>query len=57
MLDEWSKYNNENPTENKSPSIIFNNDYNDYEYYIKTLETTIPKDEEILQRYWIDLEN
>ncbi|MCQ2087493.1 MAG: GNAT family N-acetyltransferase [Bacilli bacterium] len=38
MLDEWSKYNEENPTANKSPSAIFNGDYkNDFDVYVKNM--------------------
>lgn len=38
MLEEWTKFNIENPKENKSPSTIFRNDYHDFDNYIKNLD-------------------
>ena len=38
MVDEWKKYNEENPTSDKSPWAIFQGDYkNDFDGYIKNL--------------------
>ena len=43
MLREWIDYNNNNET-NRSPWVIFKNDYNDFEYYLEHLELKEAKD-------------
>lgn len=37
MLDEWTSFNNANPSANTSPWAIFKNDYHDIDNYIKNL--------------------
>lgn len=44
MLEKWQKYNDEHPEANKSPYVIFKNDYHDFDYYINHLEISEAKD-------------
>lgn len=41
MLDEWTKYNLENPEAEQSPRVIFNYDYLDFENYVEALNKEI----------------
>ncbi len=43
MLEEWTDYNSKNET-NRSPWVIFKNNYDDFDYYLNNLETSEPKD-------------
>ena len=43
MLEEWTDYNRKNET-NRSPWVIFKNNYDDFDYYLNNLETSEPKD-------------
>lgn len=38
MLEEWIKFNKENPTANHSPWAIFKNDHRNFDYYLENLE-------------------
>lgn len=48
MLEEWTKYNNENPITNHSPWAIFKNDYHNFDYYLDNLEIKEAKDDKVL---------
>jgi len=43
MLDEWTYDQKVNHT-NRSPWVIFRNDYHDFDYYLENLETKEEKD-------------
>lgn len=43
MLREWKEYNDTHDV-NRSPGIIFKNNYDDFDYYLNNLETREPKD-------------
>ena len=43
MLKEWKKYNDTYDV-NRSPEVIFKNDYDDFDYYLDNLEAKEPKD-------------
>ncbi len=43
MLDEWTKYNAAHHTD-ESPWSIFKNLYDDFDYYLRNLDTTEPHD-------------
>ena len=43
MLEEWTDFNSKNET-NRSPWVIFKNGYDDFDYYLNSLETKEPKD-------------
>lgn len=43
MLEEWIDYNNTHEV-NRSPWVIFKNKYDDFDYYLRNLETSEPKD-------------
>lgn len=42
MLKEWKKYNDTYDV-NRSPEVIFKNDYDDFDYYLDNLEAKEPK--------------
>lgn len=37
MLDEWSTYNKENPKADRSPRVLWMNDYHDFDKYVKDM--------------------
>ncbi len=39
MLEEWIKFNEENPTTNHSPWAIFKEDYHDFDSYLEKINT------------------
>lgn len=43
MLKEWKEYNDTHET-NRSPWVIFKNNYDDFDYYLSNLETREPND-------------
>ena len=43
MIEEWKLDHEKNHT-NRSPWAIFKNDYRDFDYYLKHLEISEPKD-------------
>ena len=43
MLREWKEYNDTHEV-NHSPCVIFKNNYDDFDYYLRNLETSEPKD-------------
>ena len=43
MIDEWKEDQKINHT-NHSPYVIFKNDYHDFDFYLKDLETKLPTD-------------
>ena len=46
MIDEWKRDHEVNQG-NRSPWVIFKNDYHDFDYYLNNLETDEPTDEKV----------
>lgn len=56
MLEEWTEYNNSNPSENHSPWAIFKNDYHDFAYYTNHLEVAKEEKGKVLDSVYFCLD-